>query len=195
MGAINIISTIFNLRIMKMEKLSLYVWSILITAWLLLISLPVLAGSLIVPALNLAVCWKLLLGQPAGNLINGLLKILRDYTPEFIWKNFKKIKSFYHTSPINYQSNLSNQLGYYLAGLIEGDGYIFLPSNVRDNKNRLIYPSIQLVFHSKDVPLAFIIQSKLGHGSISKKKGKKAYIYTITNKEGLIKLINIINGK
>jgi hypothetical protein len=194
MGAINIISTIFNLRIMKMEKLSLYVWSVLITAWLLLISLPVLAGSLIVPALNLAVCWKLLLGQSAGNLISRLLKILRDYTPEFIWKDFKKIKikSFYHTSPINYQSN---QLGYYLAGLIEGYGYIFIPGNVRDNKNRLIYSSIQLVFHSKDVPLAFILQSKLGQGSISKKKKEKKLIYTITNKEGLIKLINIINGK
>jgi heme/copper-type cytochrome/quinol oxidase subunit 1 len=46
MGAINIISTIFNLRIMKMEKLSLYVWSVLITAWLLLVSLPVLAGAI-----------------------------------------------------------------------------------------------------------------------------------------------------
>jgi cytochrome c oxidase subunit 1 len=45
-GAINFICTVMNMRIMKMEKLPLFVWSVFITAWLLLISLPVLAGAL-----------------------------------------------------------------------------------------------------------------------------------------------------
>jgi hypothetical protein len=51
------------------------------------------------------------------------------------------------------------------------------------------------VFHSKDLPLALLIQKEIGHGSISKKKGKNAYIYTINNTEGLLLLINLLNGK
>ena len=69
---------------------------------------------------------------------------------------------------INYMTNFY-KLSHYLTGLIEGDGTIIVPKTERTN-NRLNYLSIQIVFHSNDLPLALLIKKVLKHGSLLKKK-------------------------
>ena len=64
-----------------------------------------------------------------------------------------------HRKPIN-----DIELEYYLAGLIEGDGYF--------GDRRL-----EIIFNEMDTPLAGYLQQRIGYGSVSKIKGKKAVKY------------------
>ena len=83
-----------------------------------------------------------------------------------------------HLKPIN-----KDQFGHYLAGLIDGDGHF-------SSKQQLV-----IVFNILDISLAYYIKEKIGFGSIRKVKDKNAYLYIISNKEGIIRTINLINGK
>lgn len=163
-----------------------------------------LAGKLILPALNLAVFWEPLyenISQSAGNLLSlNFLENFRDYTPKyfccslvlFTFPLYTTLRSF-HTN--NHSQNLNKSLfSYYFTGLLEGDGTIITPKTLRNPKGKLNYPAIQIVFHLKDLPLALLVQKELGVGSLSRKKGVDAYILTINSYEGVLLVISLING-
>src|SRR5690349_9223158 len=110
-------------------------------------------------------------------------------------KSIKDLKSFSLIGENKINNDKSNlNFSSYLAGLIEGDGSIVVPTTERSAKGKINYPSIQIVFNLKDLPLALIIQQRLGHGSLSRKKGANAYILSINNYEGLILVAILING-
>ena len=118
------------------------------------------------------------------------LRILREYTPEIVFCNQILL------NPINSSNTSNNNYKFisYLTGLIEGDGTIIVPFTDRSSKGKLYYPSIQIVFHLKDLPLALLIQKNLGYGSLIRKKGLNAYIYSVNDKKGILNLLNLLNG-
>lgn len=119
-------------------------------------------------------------GQLVGNshiLIHALTfinsSILRR-SSETLCENLKhlNIHKPKHIKPIS-----DEEFGYYLAGFIEGSGHFI-------NQNLLV-----MSFHIQDIRLAYFIKSRLGYGSVKNNK------LLISNKEGLFKIINLINGK
>jgi len=83
-----------------------------------------------------------------------------------------------HKKPLN-----DDEFGHYLAGLIDGDGHF-------SNKQQLV-----IAFHSLDVSLAYYIKKRLGYGNVKKVKNKNVFFLIIASKDGLKKVIELINGK
>jgi Cytochrome C and Quinol oxidase polypeptide I len=81
-----------------------------------------------------------------GNSAAERVKLISDHVPK-------------HLKPLN-----NEQLGYYLAGLIDGDGHFS--------------KALQLViaFNSSDAFLAYNLKERIGYGNVKKVKDKNAYL-------------------
>lgn len=90
----------------------------------------------------------------------------------------------------NIHTGTTNQLGYYLAGLIEGDVSIIL----RQGKREKISPKIVFTFGKNEIPMYERLQKILNTGVIySENRG--VCRYSITNADEVINVINHVNGK
>jgi hypothetical protein len=61
-----------------------------------------------------------------------------------------------------FEGNFGQGLKHYLAGLIEGDGHVYVPYSTRNAQGKQVYPLIRVCFHINDLPLAKILQAKIG---------------------------------
>lgn len=120
--------------------------------------------------------------KSAGNILyvkNGTSETLRNGVVENL-ENVKRVSDHVpkHLKPLNYK-----ELGYYLAGLIDGDGHF-------SKAQQLV-----ITFSSTDAFLAYYLKEKLGYGNVRKVKDKNAYLLIVSNKKGMLNVINLINGK
>ncbi len=130
--------------------------------------------------------------HPVGKISNNWYKNNQQGTyiaHNFAFKHTTYSKAYYSTSTHNAitphhpsKPKLTDEdLGYYLAGLIEGDGHF---------SKRL-----EIVFHENDIAFIHILRSKIGFGSIYKVKDKRAYKLSIGSREGFTRIWELVNGK
>lgn len=84
--------------------------------------------------------------------------------------------------PVNSKELTDLEFGYYLAGLIEGEGWF-------GDK------TIHILFQESDTFLAYFIKKRIGYGNVYKVKDKKEVRYICRHIKGLKMIINLINGK
>jgi hypothetical protein len=91
-----------------------------------------------------------------------------------------------------YLRSVSNeQFGHYLAGLIDGAGH-FSPAAPTI---KTLCKQLVISFNELDASLAYYIKSRLGYGNIYKVKNKKAIILVVSKHAGIMKVLDLINGK
>ena len=125
------------------------------------------------------ICLKSQPGQSAGNFTQSTKATASTKNTYTQYYNLPKISE--HVPMHN--SNLSDtDLGYFLAGLIEGDGWFG-------------YKQLHIIFNEKDISLAYLIKKRIGYGNVYKIKNKKAVRYICKHEKGLSIILNLINGK
>ena len=91
-------------------------------------------------------------------------------------------------SSSNIQSSRTD-FGAYLAGQIEGDGSIIVPTG----SNKKAYPIIKIVFNLLDLPLANLIQARLG-GGIIQQTDVNWVVLVIQDLRTIRLVVSLING-
>src|SRR5258705_2135570 len=98
------------------------------------------------------------------------------------YNNYTKLPLISKHVPKHKNQLTLTALGYFLAGLIEGDRWF------GKKELHIIYPE-------KDIILAYLIKKQIRHGNIYKIKNKKAVRYICKNEKGLSIILSLINGK
>ncbi len=120
-----------------------------------------------------------LLIQPAGKFS---FSTKAKAVTKNIYNKYTDLPSLSKHIPKHKSNFTKDELGYFLAGLIEGDGWF--------GKKEL-----HIIFAVSDTSLAYFIKKQIGYGNIYKIKNKKAVRYICKNTKGLSVILSLINGK
>jgi hypothetical protein len=111
-------------------------------------------------------------------------------------EDIPKALNTYKVNNININKlTTTKNLGYYLAGLLEGDGHISIPALGITTLNRILNPRIVFTSHVNNLGLYAFIQSELSNVGRFQATGENAIRYIIGDKRGILLFINLVHGK
>ena len=118
---------------------------------------------------------------------NFLLKITKAISKEIVNEALNNRNKIYKSISID-------QLGYYLAGLLEGDGHISIPALGNTTLNRILNPRIVFTSHINNIQLYAYIQSLLGGIGRFQYSGNNIR-YIIGDIKGIELIIKLLHNK
>lgn len=134
--------------------------------------------------------------------VASILYTTKAISPENIEKALiifnKENKEFLPPFPASWLGNAGknkDQFGYYLAGLLEGDGTIYLPALGKTTLNRVLNPRIVFTSHINNLGMYAYIQSALGGIGRFQICGDNTIRYIIGDIKSILFFINLIHGK
>jgi len=115
--------------------------------------------------------------QSAGNPIVGdSSETIRDKTVENVRPVSVHVPT--HKRPAN-----DTDFGYYLAGLIDGNGHFS------------VQRQLVISFHSNDMSLAYFVRRTVGFGQVYPVKRKQAVIYVVSSFSGMARILSLVGNK
>nr|YP_010424044.1 NADH dehydrogenase subunit 5 [Aspergillus sclerotioniger]USH57643.1 NADH dehydrogenase subunit 5 [Aspergillus sclerotioniger] len=132
--------------------------------------------------LNKAEKWKIIIVRK----LVGISEAIRLMLIYILFISFNTVKLLKNYSTLFTTSEIDQSFNEWLAGLIDGDGHFLLS---KSGSARLY-----IVMDIRDKGALYEILHKFG-GSIRPIAGAKALRYNLSNKKGLVKLIEAVNGQ
>jgi len=149
------------------------------------LAIKVLISSLIYLCLNFKNLFLITSFESLDILLN-----VTEITVSSIFITFPDILSKKALTAYNADENLA----YYMAGLIEGDGSFNVPKIIKDSNNKKRVAGIEVAGNSKDFPAFEFLKSKFG-GNVYCSKSGNSLRWMIKDLNSVVNVVNTINGK
>ena len=144
---------------------------------------------------SMSLWFRDIIAEGTQKLNNILYSYYLNIAKKISSADIEKSLNLYKTTNNSAVFTNNNNLGHYLAGLLEGDGSISLPSLGVTTLNRVLNPRIVFTSHINNIGMYSFLQSQLGNMGRFQRSSENVIRYIIGDKESILFIIHLVHGK